>query len=198
MSVRRQNKARVRSAILDAAQRLFEVQGLADTTVRDMAKLAQVSYQTVYNHFPTKATVVQAMLAADTQAWRANVEAIVKQYNGHLLTSLKNINGVGFTLLNGRNAELWREVSRHQEELETLNRVPHERYHALFSIAQGTGELAPGVDLHLLAHTVQGMSDYALMRYLGAENQDSEAFLQTLQDQLALVISPYLLSTRTI
>ena len=59
-SRRADGKARVRAGLLAAARHLFARQGVAATTMDDIARLADVSRATAFNYFPTK----QALLAA--------------------------------------------------------------------------------------------------------------------------------------
>ena len=58
---RRQQAERTRRDILDAAQRLFEGQGYAATTMAAIAAEAGVALKTVYVAFETKAGVLRAL-----------------------------------------------------------------------------------------------------------------------------------------
>src|SRR5215217_5132802 len=58
---RRQQAAATRREILDAAQRLFEGQGYAATTMAAIASEADVALKTVYVAFETKAGVLRAL-----------------------------------------------------------------------------------------------------------------------------------------
>jgi AcrR family transcriptional regulator len=58
---RREQAAATRVAILDAAQRLFEQQGYAGTTMAAIAAEAQVASKTVYLAFETKSGVLRAL-----------------------------------------------------------------------------------------------------------------------------------------
>jgi AcrR family transcriptional regulator len=58
---RREQAAATRTAILDAAQRLFERQGYAATTMVAIAAEAEVASKTVYLAFETKAGVLRAL-----------------------------------------------------------------------------------------------------------------------------------------
>jgi len=60
-SLRRQQAQATREAILDAAQRRFEADGYAPTTVAAIAREAGVSARTVHLAFDTKAGLVRAL-----------------------------------------------------------------------------------------------------------------------------------------
>src|SRR5271170_2004275 len=53
-SRRADGKARVRAGLLSAARELFARQGVAATTMDDIARLAAVSRATAFNYFPSK------------------------------------------------------------------------------------------------------------------------------------------------
>jgi AcrR family transcriptional regulator len=61
-SRRADGKARVRAGLLAAARRLFARQGVADTTMDDIARLAGVSRPTVFNYFPSKNLLLAALV----------------------------------------------------------------------------------------------------------------------------------------
>lgn len=61
-SRRADGKARVRAALLTAARGLFARQGVADTTMDDIARLAAVSRATAFNYFPSKHLLLAALV----------------------------------------------------------------------------------------------------------------------------------------
>lgn len=198
MSLRQQKKARARSHIVGVATQLFNQQGISATTTRQIAADAGISYQTLYNYFPSKTQIVQAIIAADITRWGLEVDAVIKQYNGNLLQTLADISQTGFDQINSENVELWREMAVglfgqnfDESSFITLNQAVHERYYALLRMSQGMGHLQSDTDLHLLAHTLFCLTDYALLLFFLNPNQDKQAALQTLKDQIALLINPY-------
>ncbi len=59
-TLRERNKAKRRDAIIDAAIRLFGEKGYTETTIPDIAELAEVAPRTVSLHFPAKLDIVRA------------------------------------------------------------------------------------------------------------------------------------------
>ncbi len=198
MSLRQQNKARARASILTAAAQLLAEHGVSGTTTRAIAEQAGISYQTLYNYFPNKGLIVQALMTEDILDWSDEVDMIIKRYSGDLLSTLTEINRVALVKFTSK-MELWREVATllftqdvSEEQLSSLIQVAHDRYYTLLSMAQGTGELDTSADLHLLAHTLFCLTDYAGIRYFLADDPDPDMFLNNLQQQLGLVLAPYL------
>lgn len=198
MSLRQQKKTRAREKIVAQADYLFRRQGIASTTTRQIAEHAGISYQTLYNYFPSKAHIVHAIIAAEVGLWGSAVDGIIKRYDGNLQQTLTEITQLGFDQFNDENMELWRQVSvalfsqrLDDTQLTSLNQVAHERYHALLLMAQGMGHLDAQVDLHLLAHTLYCLTEYAFLLFFLDHNQDKATAISTLQEQINLVIRPY-------
>ena len=61
-SRRADGKARVRAGLLGAARALFARQGVAATTMDDVARLAAVSRATAFNYFPSKHLLLAALV----------------------------------------------------------------------------------------------------------------------------------------
>jgi AcrR family transcriptional regulator len=59
---RERKKLELRERIVDAANTLIAEQGLAQTTVDQIAELCDIAQTTFFNYFPTKAAVVEALV----------------------------------------------------------------------------------------------------------------------------------------
>ena len=66
MSLRERKKQQVRDEILATASVHITRHGFHETNMRAIADDADISHQTLYNYFPTKAALVQALLGRDT------------------------------------------------------------------------------------------------------------------------------------
>ena len=199
MSLREKNKQQARTSILEASAQLIGELGVEGTTTRQIAESAGVSYQTLYNYFPSKALILQELLRGEFEIWSAEVDQFIKLYDGDLYATLNHIHRRGVEIFLGEHHELWTALAssmlnlRNEPELghDILITVPHERYHALLSLAQGYGDLDANIDLHLLAHTLYSLSDYAmLMVFMQPTSADN--VINTLSQQMRLVLAPYL------
>ncbi len=89
-SLRAEQVAQTRAALVSAGRRLFGTKGFAATSVEDVARAARVTTGALYHHFPTKAAVFEAvfeqvhteMLVASLQASGAADGALDKMAAG--------------------------------------------------------------------------------------------------------------------
>jgi AcrR family transcriptional regulator len=201
MPSREQNKQRARQAIVAAAAELIASRGYEATTTRQVAAAAGISYQTLYNHFPSKSAIVEAIVTDGQEAVAAQIDQIIKEYAGDVLASLALVNRVRMQFIDDKGRELWQIASKaHGTQFDAR----HERYYALLSMAQGMGDLVDTVDLHLMAHTLSVLAGHTLRLYVQHDVQhdsidstvgpesDRERLLRTLNEQVALLVSPYL------
>jgi AcrR family transcriptional regulator len=198
MSLREQKKVRARSDILAAANTLIARKGYENTTMREIADAAKLSYQTLYNYFPSKALIVQAMLT-DVDQFDTRIAAIIAG-SGGVIGKLHQIIKHYFDLVAHRERALWREIV-----LEVLKNAPEylalqalkssAGFNVLRSLlrdAQTAGELDPYVDADLLAHTLYAITDFAFLRFVLEPNPSKVAVLKTLRNQVELLVQPYL------
>ena len=73
---REQNKAANRSAILDAAQRVFLQHGYDAVTIRDVIRQTELASGTFYNYFKTKEDVLRALIEEHVQALTAELRRV--------------------------------------------------------------------------------------------------------------------------
>ncbi len=198
MSLRQQNKARTRTLILQAAQALIAEDGVEAATTREIAKLAGVSYQTLYNYFPTKADIAVAILETEVSLWRQSADTIIKRFDGDLLGSLGELIKMCVDEINGPHKDLWAYIALSAmnkefspEDVGAAINIAHEQLHALLKLAQGMGYLRSDLDLHLMAHALFNLIDYAMLRYF-IEPVDDDLFLANQRELIALLIDPYL------
>jgi AcrR family transcriptional regulator len=85
-----------RDRILDAADRLFYLQGIRAIGVDTIAAEADVSKRTLYNYFPSKDALIAAYLEHRIRPNRTTDEPPLDQIRGYFDRLEKRISGVGF------------------------------------------------------------------------------------------------------
>ena len=198
MSQRQQNKAKARAAIVAAARQLMEDQGPVNISTRQIAELAGISYQTLYNYYPSKADLLRAMLEDEFERLAQEIDQLIKRYEGDLVVSCLTITEAVLARVTGPQHELWSELTKlifqskpDVDHIEKLGTVAHEHYYALLAQAQGVGDLKQDTDLHLLAHTIFCLADYSLLMFF-LSPVSVEHLINTQRQQFELVIHPYL------
>jgi len=200
MSLREQKKRQVRQDILTAAADLIDQHGYDHAKMREIANAAHVSYQTLYNYFPTKALILQALLMQDVEDTAKAVDRLISAYEGKLLDTLNAINRTRLDVIAHRDRALWRVVSlellRNQREAghiyQLLDASAHEKLRKLLNVAQSAGHVDPYVDTDLLADTLFALSQHSSTRYMMEPTTSKTALLKTLNEQTALLVAPYL------
>lgn len=162
---RQQQAAATRQAILAAAQRLFERQGYAATSMPAIAAEAGVALKTVYVAFETKARLLQALwdarLGGDEEgipvferAWYRHVlkepnpehklrlvaaqARVVKTRSGALLEAIRNAAAV-----DAEAAALWNRI---QTKLHDVQRSIVDQLHQQNALARGL-DIATATDI---------------------------------------------------
>ena len=99
MSLRERKKQQSRQAILTAAHELIDSRGYEQAKMRDIAAAADISYQTLYNYFPTKALILQAILGTQLRNVATAIADLLQAYEGDLLHTLHEINRVRLAII---------------------------------------------------------------------------------------------------
>src|ERR687883_633860 len=75
-TLRTEQVAQTRAALIAAGRRLFGEHGFRATSVEDLAREARVTTGALYHHFPTKTALFEAVfVAAHTDLLKASTEA---------------------------------------------------------------------------------------------------------------------------
>lgn len=199
-SLREEKKRRSRRAIIRAARALIADRGYQQTTMREVAAAAGISYQTLYNYFPTKAQILMAVLMEQMQDASEQCGAVVQAYQGGLLEVLDAMLALCLESFTAGDRRLWKIVlvemladddqgGRIYTLVDTLFR---DTIRALLLRARGLNELEPATPLEQMTATLFNLADYAVLRFLLVPEATPESILTELGAELRLVVSPYL------
>ena len=106
LSVREQQRHRIRSAITRAAMASFAATGIADTTMERIAERAGVARATVFKHFASKNAIVAALI----EQMDADLVQQVERHAAHAVPAPQRI--AGFFAENGALLHARRDVIR--------------------------------------------------------------------------------------
>jgi AcrR family transcriptional regulator len=74
LGLRERKKLRTRATIIDVAFKLFAEQGYHETTLVQIAEMAEISPSTFFNYFPAKVDIVFGVIDAITESARTRIE----------------------------------------------------------------------------------------------------------------------------
>jgi len=199
-SLRARKKRAARAQILAAADSLLQHQGYDETTMRDIARQAEVSYQTLYNYFPAKGDIVFQLLVERIEDVSGQYAEVLKRLDGDLLDALDELARITCTALTSSDRTLWQtalisllnQESGASKLLDLIDAVAHQSLEALLSTARTSGDLTPTVPVAELANTLYDLMDYAVVRLLLDPNADVQTTLQNLSARFSVVLSPQL------
>ncbi len=197
MSLREQKKQQCRADILAAAERMIGRKGYQQAKMRDIASAAEVSYQTLYNYFPNKAILLQALLQRD-QNEPEPVEQVLRRQSASLPDILYALVKRRFDAISHGDRDLWREVvleslrqSPNVDLRDTDPNRPLERTRQVLRAAQLDHRLDAYVDTDVLAETLLEVADMAFLRYVLQPTRSKVELLGTLKQQIELLVRPY-------
>lgn len=157
---RERKKLEVRRRILEAAEALFAAQGMAATTVDQIGELADVSQTTFFNHFSTKAGLVDALVADLVVLFDGILErsrrtgATVAQTVHVLFHASAELTEIQHRLLRDLIAETARTSSPAARASLAQMREGFTDY---LAAGQGVGQVRVDREAHLLADAVLGL-----------------------------------------
>ena len=174
-SRRQHSRDEQRQRILDAARSLFGARSFDDVTMADIAELAGVSRATVFNHYPGKHALVEAITADVLGYWAGMLEhALADEETGTpaLVRALFAHMGAGIAHYYRFYRGVFREIAKLQLGLEEGSRAARERATALERLTrllargQARGELRADVEAVDLARAFDSLSNGTINQWL--------------------------------
>ena len=193
-SLREKKKHRTRSEILAAAAECIEREGYRNANMRDIAAVAEVAYQTLYNYFPSKARIALALLgrddARDGRAPDGDTDLV-----GALCGLAESIS----TRVGERERELALEAiiealrGAERSIIRCLEPGIGEYLHEMLVSAQQRGQLDVYVDPTAMASVIESILNAALLDRVAGHLKEEESY--AVAARIELVLTPYLRDT---
>lgn len=96
MSVRKSQKEATRQRVLDAARDLFETQGYEETTVREIARRAEVSVGSVFTTFTSKGDILSQVMTDRLDGLYAELDRVAPSLRGSTADRLRSLFAIHF------------------------------------------------------------------------------------------------------
>ena len=200
MSLRARKKQQARDDILAAAEKLIKERGYSNTTMKDIAVEANMSYQTLYNYFPTKSVIVQSMLLKDVVSVATKIEELIRNYKSDPIALIYSAAKLQLDMVSSRDRHLWREfvadyMIHAQDMAETIEHTDldaHARIQRLLKTTQQAGHLEASVDVVVMANIIYNTTEMAFLAYIMRPATSRADMLQAYKKEISLIISPYL------
>ncbi len=110
-TLRDQKRSKARGLIMVAAKRLIQNKGYKNAKMREIAEAAKISYQTLYNYFPTKSTIAQSLLHDELGICTEKPLSLpADQAHLDLMACLQQLVTGLFDTAADKHRGLWREV----------------------------------------------------------------------------------------
>jgi AcrR family transcriptional regulator len=156
LSKRELNKARHKTAILDAAEKLFLAKGFDATSIDDVAKEARLTKRTLYQYFTSKEDLFYAVALKAARILTESYETEISRgktalekirfANGAFLEFYRKYHGL-FILLNYQPSNRQNsEASQSFQELQLLDGVRMRYFAEIIREAKADGSINPGLD----------------------------------------------------
>jgi len=175
-----------RRQILDAAAHCFARQGFHGTTMKQIVQESGLSAGAIYNYFPSKAEIIDAIArerhTAETALLRGALEGGAKPVD---LSALSRAFFESFASNEHRDArrvgiEVWAEALRNPSVLDTVRRGVDEPRRLLEQIVvacQARGELPQAIDPEGLARTIVAIFQGFVLQQAWDPETDIERYL---------------------
>lgn len=93
---RQSQKEATRQRVLDAARELFDTNGYQGTTIREIARLAQVSVGSVFTTFASKGEILSEVMQARLDPLYAEIDRVVPHLRGSTADRLRTMFAIHF------------------------------------------------------------------------------------------------------
>lgn len=181
---RERKKLDCKYTILKAAQQLFEEKGVDNTTINEISELADVSYATFFNYFPSKESLLIAIYSSELEDLNEFIQIKLKDEK----SAIKKIEEVFFELMKDcckyrRMSMRLREVISLNKDFETLRNSIHEIFKHFIEEGIQTGEIKSAIDADLCSLFIEGYNHSLLYndRSLESAKAGFEMFIKLIK-----------------
>lgn len=198
--LRERKKAARRRRILNAAEQLFQRRGFAESTVDEIAKLADVAPATVYNYYSTKGDLLLALVAEGDREVIAGSQALIDAPSEDPVQAVCELLQRFVTKsLDQVDRKAWRQVfansllqagSDLSQGMSALNQEFSAQVGRLLERLKLHGRLVEACDTAIAADILFGISHALFMDLICDESMTLASFDSQLRRRISFVLEP--------
>ena len=198
MSIRKSQKEATRQRVLDAARDLFETQGYEETTVREIARRAEVAVGSVFTTFASKGDILSQVMADRLDELYAELDRVIPHLRGGVADRLRSLFAIHFAFETRRTKLFLAHIAAAFDWTLSPSTRPYGRNPRLRQVIRdclvegvNRGEISAQLDLEALLDALMGI--YAWTYRLAAwEGADAEAMSAVFDRQVGLLAEGFL------
>lgn len=198
--LREKKKAARRRRILKAAEALFQTRGFAESTVDEIARMADVAPATVYNYYSTKGDLLLALIAEGDREVIAGSQALIDAPSEDPVQAVCELLQRFVTKsLEQVDRKTWRQAfansllhagSELSLGMSALNQDFSAQVGKLLERFKAHGQLAVGCDTSMAADILFGASHALFMDLICDESVTLASFRDQLRRKIKFVLEP--------
>ena len=193
LSIRKSQKEATRQRVLDAARELFEAKGFEAATVREIAKLADVSVGSVFTTFASKGDILSQVMADRLDALYAELDRLAPHLRGSTPDRLRSIFAIHYAFETRRTRLFLAHIAAAYNWTLGPTSRPYGRNPRLRAVVRdclidgiARGDVDPAADLDVVVDAL--MASYAWTYRLAAwEDADAEAMSAVMDRHIGLI-----------
>ncbi len=199
LSVRKSQKEATRQRVLDAARDLFETQGYEETTVREIARRAEVAVGSVFTTFASKGDILSQVMADRLEELYAELDRVAPHLRGNVADRLRSLFAIHFAFETRRTKLFLAHIAAAYDwtlgpSTRPYGKNPRLRQVIKDCLAEGVarGEIGADQDLDLIVDALMGVYawTYRLAAWEGADAEEMSAVFDRQVGLLAQGFAP--------
>jgi AcrR family transcriptional regulator len=199
LSVRKSQKEATRQRVLDAARDLFETQGYEETTVREIARRAEVAVGSVFTTFASKGDILSQVMADRLEELYAELDRVAPHLRGNVADRLRSLFAIHFAFETRRTKLFLAHIAAAYDwtlgpSTRPYGKNPRLRQVIKDCLAEGVarGEIGADQDLDLIVDALMGIYawTYRLAAWEGADAEEMSAVFDRQVGLLAQGFAP--------
>jgi len=191
---RKSQKEATRQRVLDAARDLFETRGYEETTVREIARQAEVSVGSVFTTFSSKGDILSQVMADRLDALYAELDRVAPHLRGSTPDRLRSLFAIHYAFETRRTRLFLAHIAAAYNWTLSPASRPYGRNPRLRKVVQdcladgvARGDVDPAADLDVVIDAL--MASYAWTYRLAAWDEADAQAMSTVMDRHIGLIS---------